>query len=164
MPGKRTLYASAGVRRIRYDEVESLLSRDMRLQFVDPGIVFGRIHIESAVLHAIRAFKHGKNTCRELRTEILLYLSGERQISTAIKVAGIKRDADRCVMIILRPEKGEPDSLIRKMKWVRDDTILSPEGKDLSKLGISRIETRSADPPEDLVLERVALVDILKGS
>lgn len=160
--GTKTRYVLCGVRGVLYKEAGSLMSVDRRVQLIDAEVVFGPGHVESAVAHASRAFEQKRNTCRELRAELMLYLSGERQISTAIKVAGIKKGTKRCAMLVLDPKKGEPGSIIKKMGWRRDDRLLSAKGKRLSRLGISKDEIRSTDRPLDLALERVALVDIIK--
>jgi len=155
-------YAFCGVRGIAHPEAKGLMESDVRVQFVDARVVFGTEHVASAAEHAIRAFKRGRNVCREMRAEFMLYMSGQRQISTAIRIAGLRRDTESCAMVVFGPKRGEPGSIVKKMGWVRDDGVLSPVGKDLSTFGIEGLETGATDRVEDLVLERVALVDILK--
>jgi KEOPS complex subunit Cgi121 len=122
---------------------------------MDPEFVCGRDHIVSAVMHAERAFEHGTNRSKTLLTETLLYAAGERQISKALAK--------------MRPKDGNyemaaavfdvPDMKLDTIGAVRDDKIIKCTNAKLKKLGISVTE---GVPPEDLVLEMVAVVDIQK--
>ena len=57
-------------------------------QILNPVSVFGRDHLVSALGHARRAIEERRNTTDSIEMEFLLYVSGERQISKAIEVAG----------------------------------------------------------------------------
>jgi len=158
----RRTYIFCGVRGMRYDDAERLMAEDHRVQMIDAEVIFGPDHIVSAAEHALRAFDQARNVCRNLRSEFILYVSGERQISSAIEVAGIKKRTTECAMIIFEPKRDEPGSIIDSMGWKRDDDVLSPKGKRLSKLGINKAEADCTDSGIDIVLERVALVDVMK--
>lgn len=155
-------YIFCGIRGRIYEDAAKLMIADARMQFIDACVVFGPDHIVSAAEHALRAFDQARNTCRNLRSEFMLYVSGERQISRAIEVAGIRKKTTECAMIIFGPKKDEPDSIIAKMGWKRDDDVIASIGKDISKLGIDEREAKCTDLATDLVLERVALVDVMK--
>lgn len=128
----------------------------------DARVVFGTDHLESALRHAERAGSNGAMTARSLAMEALLYLSAKRQVTDAIRVAGIRQGTQAVALAIL----GEalPDGLLRELGWSRDDAVLEPEGKDPGALGISEAEkgTVPRDRWADLVLERVALLDVFK--
>ncbi len=131
-------------------------------QLFDAGMVFGGDHLRSAFEHAKRAFDEEKNSSNSIATEVLLYASGERQISAAISKMGIKDDRDElCIMLI---GDGDLDELIEHLGLKRDDSLLEGDVKNLKAFGISKKETGTVPENEvfDLVLERVAMVDLLK--
>jgi KEOPS complex subunit Cgi121 len=145
------------------EELSSELNIGMVL--LNAELVFGREHILSAYEHAKRAFGNGTNTAKTLATETLLYASGERQISVAIEKMGIK-DGSKAVAIAILDvlEEARISELLERLGLKRDDKVLLPEGKSLEAFGIS--EKALATVPEErrheLVLEKVALVDLLK--
>jgi len=131
-------------------------------QLLDASIVFGKAHILSAYEHAKRAFDEGRNSSKSLATEVLLYASGERQISAAIKKMGIKGGSSQiCILLI---GDVDPDGIIRHLGLEKDDSVLEGNVEDLRAFGISKKEIGSVpeDKVFDLVLERVAMVDLLK--
>jgi len=162
---------------------ESLINRieeysksfDVAIQVVDADLVYGFNHLYSAVQHAIRAIKRGTNSMKSLAMEILLYASGERQIKNAIKKMGVKDDCTSFAFIIvdelsnIKDAKGkisarEIDVLLRQLGLTRDDNVLKGDKKVLERFGISRDELDTVEEKryEKLILEKVAMVDILK--
>jgi KEOPS complex subunit Cgi121 len=143
------------------------LSSEWKVQIalLDAELVFGREHVLSAFEHAERAFGNGTNTAKTLATELILYASGDRQISVAIEKMGIKDGSKRVAIAILDEiEDARMSELLEKLGLKRDDDVLLPEGKSLEAFGISENEL-AAVPEErrrDLVLEKVALVDLIK--
>ncbi len=131
-------------------------------QLFDSMMVFGEGHLRSAYEHAVRAFDEGRNSAKSLPTEVLLYASGERQISVAIEKMGIKDGKDEVCIVLI----GEADSndLLGHLGLERKDSLLEGEVKNLKAFGISEEEMATVPVNEvfDLVLERVAMVDLLK--
>jgi len=123
-------------------------------------MVFGMDHLRSALHHAARAIKDGRNSSDSLAMETLLYASGERQLSTAIKKMSPDETTDRIVVARLRGTALEPASNWELVPEKAGDEAL----ENLTKFGISKreVETVGEAKAIDLVLERVALVDILK--
>jgi KEOPS complex subunit Cgi121 len=146
--------------------IEQLSSEwNVQIALMDAELVFGREHILSAFEHAERAFRNRTNTAKTLATETLLYASGDRQISVAIEKMGIKDGSKSVAVAILNDiEDDRIPELLEKLGLKRDDGVLLPEGKSLKAFGIS--EKELATVPEerryDLVLEKVALVDLIK--
>ena len=128
----------------------------------DACVVFGRNHLESAVLHAERSRDAGSMATRSLPMEALLYLAGQRQVADAIRVAGIKEGTTVVAMTVFG--SAPVDDLIAHLGWSRDDDVLNARGKDLRVLGIRDTEfgTVLQESRADLALERTALLDVLK--
>jgi KEOPS complex subunit Cgi121 len=137
-------------------------NRDCEVQILDAGLVFGKDHILSAFEHAKRAFDEGRNSSRTLATEVLVYASGERQISESIEKMGIKNVSTEFCIILLGD--GDIDALVGHLDLERDDSVLVGDVDSLSAFGISQeeMDTVPKDGVFDLVLERVAMVDLLK--
>jgi tRNA threonylcarbamoyladenosine modification (KEOPS) complex Cgi121 subunit len=127
---------------------------------VKAEMVFGLDHLRSALHHAARATRDGRNASDSLAMETLLYASGERQLSAAIKKMSPDETTEQIVVASLHEDALEP-----MPDW---DRLPQRPGKDaldrLAKFGISgrEVETVGEADATELVLERVALVDVLK--
>jgi KEOPS complex subunit Cgi121 len=126
---------------------------------VDGMRVFGREHLASAIFHARKAIAEGRNSSESLVMESLLYASGERQLSSAIKKMSVS-DATSSIVIV-HLEKG---NLNPEKEWIPLPNTLAPERAGLIQYGISDAELSTVDSGRraDLVLERVAAVDVIK--
>ena len=137
------------------------------IQSFNADLIFGKNHLISSVKHAKRAFENNTNTCNSLEMEILLYASGKRQLKHAIPKMGVKKgDVEVVFVLIYKKEKNEDliNRLLDKIEFERDDEVIQGNINTLKKLGFknSQIQTVSKEKFGDLVLERVAMVDIIK--
>ena len=139
------------------------------IQTFDADLVFGKNHIFSAVDHALRAIERKTNTTNSLEKEILLYASGERQIKLAIQKIGVKLKNEKMVFVFVNNKKKEISNIILKdfldmLCLVRNDNVIEGDEKTLIRLGIkeNEIKTVMNNKYADLILEKVALVDIIK--
>lgn len=156
--------------RARIDNPEEVLrrvaswgaERDREILVADARAVFGRDHLESAVRHAERAQDQRRMSARGLAMETLLYLSGRRQVSDALEVAGI-RAGTRAVAVVTFGDTLAPD-LVEAMGWTSDPRVLEATGKDpaLLRLGSAELGTIEKERWMELALERVALLDVEK--
>jgi KEOPS complex subunit Cgi121 len=138
------------------------LPRASEVQLLDSHLVFGRDHLISASEHALRAFARGTNSAFTVALETLVYASGERQIHEALTKMGLSEATEEVAIVDLGGEVGE--DLLTQLGLHRDDGVLEPGEKYLEEYGIAP-GLRATVPPgafADLVLERVALVDLLK--
>lgn len=96
-----------------------------------------------------------------LPVEFLRYAAGERRIDRAIALVGAKRGFPLAVALFGDVSVAE---VVRSCGLVRDDRVLSPNGKSLRRLGITAREERTMPQARvnELVLERVALADLAK--
>ena len=137
-------------------------SRGAEVCLLDARSVFGRDHLESAARHAVRARDSNTMSSRSVAMETLLYASGHRQVEDAIRAAGLRRDTTTIGIVLFGD--ASVDELVHEMGWSRDDEVLNPKRKDLAVFGISpgEAETVSTTQRADLVLEKVALLDVQK--
>ena len=80
------------------DEEKKLAASDTFLVF-DAEAVAGITHLKACVRFAIKAFKDKTNIAKNLNAEIMLYLSGNRQISKAFPKVGIVLSTKKLLML-----------------------------------------------------------------
>ena len=132
------------------------------VMLADAGIVLGRDHLETAVRHAIRSQAAGTMASRSVSMEALRYLSAQRQVVDAIRVAGIRRGTKAIGIAVFGT--AAMDDLLATFGWSRDDNVLGYEGKSFQAIGITEAEWATLPPNQraDLALEKVALLDLAK--
>ena len=127
---------------------------------VDGEMIFGADHIASAAFHARKAIREGRNSSDSLTMETLLYASGERQLGRAIDKMSVNEDTMRIVVALL--SEGGFD---QKEQWHRlpaRDSSADIERYVGYGLTMEELDTVRPERRADLVLERVAAVDLLK--
>jgi len=131
---------------------------------MDADKVCGVDHLNSAVLHARRAFERQANVANTLGMEVILYASGERQISKAKKKMGLHQETERVALVVLGPPDAGIDAVLRRLELRRDDALLECSlAKGLAfGIGTAELGTVGEDHLTDLVLEKVAFVEVLK--
>ncbi len=153
---------------IRKGDANALLKRaaDLTAEVVlmDADKVCGVDHLNSAVLHARRAFERQANVANTLGMEVILYASGERQISKAKKKMGLHQETERVALVVLGPPDAGIDAVLRRLELRRDDALLECSlAKGLAfGIGTAELGTVGEDHLTDLVLEKVAFVEVLK--
>lgn len=140
----------------------------LTIQILNADMLSGIRHIQFAVEKAIRSFGSGRNIANNLGMEIMLYASGNRQIDKALDL-GIKNGENR-VAIVLVGENGTQEAALTVKTFLNSEDASLVEYSDRKKeyvleiFGITAAELEAVGDNKipELVLERVALVDILK--
>lgn len=129
---------------------------------LDADKVCGTDHLESAVMHARRAFERGTNAANTLGMEVILYASGERQISKAKRKMGLHAETERVAVVLLG--EGDMDRALEDLGLRRDDSLLDCTPCKIGAFGLDprELEAVGEDRAQDLVLEKVAFVELLK--
>jgi len=146
---------------------------DLVIQAFDARVIFGKDHLFSATTHAKRAFQQGTNATNSLALEILLYAAGERQIQKAIKKIGVKKGKQQIVFIVTdsvnQKRKGNLDSgvihrLLKTFHLTVAEEALKGDRDTLKRFGIPdhELSTVAEEKYGELILEKVALVDVIK--
>ncbi len=152
------------------DNVESFLDKikkiskekNITIQALDADKLAGEEHIRFAVEKAMNSFKTGTNIANDLAKEIMLYASGTRQISKAMRL-GIHKGKNNIALVAVGEE-----SDLSEFSEIMPKRVL--EYNESKKEAIMRafniteeeIEAAGEDKIPELVLERVALVDVIK--
>lgn len=139
------------------------------IQVFDADLVFGKNHLFSAVEHAVRAISRKTNTTNSLEKEILLYASGERQLKIAIPKIGVKKGNSKIAIVLLKNKKKMIsnqiiDNLLKLFDLTKDDKVLEGDENTLKRFGIKEKELKTVNKAKynDLILEKIAMVDIIK--
>jgi len=147
-------------------DIES--THNVTVQALSADLVSGIRHLMFAVGKAIRSFGSGRNTANNLGMEIMLYASGNLQIGRALGM-GVKTGENR-VAVVVAGNNGV-DSAISEVNKVLD--AIDPAVLEYSKakqdgllefFNITHDELDAVGESKipELVLERVALVDVIK--
>jgi KEOPS complex subunit Cgi121 len=142
-------------------------SLDMVAQVLNASAVCGRVHLESAYLHARRAMERGTNLARTVLIEWVLCAAGVRQVDVAFQRVGIRPGSEAFAILLvadddLVPTEGQVTALLETIDLERDDSLLDCTEAALRNLGVGDAEL-AAVPLEswpDLALERVALLEL----
>jgi len=162
-------------------DIDGFLSRlqrfsqenDLVIQVFDARVVYGKDHLLSATTHALRAFQEGTNATKSLPLEMLLYAAGERQIHKAIKKMGVKHGEQQIAFVLIdhkkKSSRGEITAMVipklfRLFHLRYDEGVLEGNRDTLKRFGITPQEIRTTPKARygDLILEKIAMVDIIK--
>ena len=142
---------------------------NITIQSFNADLIFGKDHIFSAVEHAKRSIGRKTNTTNSLEKEILLYASGDRQLKLAIPKMGVKEGSGNIAFVLVNNEKSEisnniTNDFLKSLDLKGDDKVLEGNRETLRKFGIkeNEIETVTKEKYGYIILEKVAMVDILK--
>jgi KEOPS complex subunit Cgi121 len=99
------------------------------LQVFDAAVIASQQHLLFATLNALTAFEQGQRISENLAVEILLYASGQRQISKAIERMGVKPTTATIAVAFLTATPDDAETMEAKLTQaipgVRDDRVLA---------------------------------------
>ena len=145
---------------------------DCCIQLLDPSLVAGFDHLFFAALNALKVFEAERNLSKDLAVEVLLYASGQHQISKAIQLLGIKPDSrEVAVLVISDTRKKAEEAIERVSNLLRgercDETVELTEKKipkiksafNIKEEEIGAVKRESEKQAiSDLIIERCALL------
>ncbi len=103
------------------------------IQLMDADGMAGKSHAQHATIHAIKAFSRNENISKDLGLEICVRTSGQRQISQALKMLGIRNgDMNVCAVAV-----GCETDIMEKLGDIlgeRDDEVLEPNDDKLRQI------------------------------
>lgn len=129
-------------------------------QALDADKVVSERHIAFAVEKALAAFALGRNIAKDPGVEFLRYASGERQIERALNM-GISDTTKRLALVLIQQSRdGQwPDTAGIIEQDARGCSFQIKAVKETFNISNEEIEAVGIERMEDLVIERVALVD-----
>lgn len=170
----------AGFRNVKIKNVEEFLqtanrkiSPEVEVQFFDARLVAGWEHLYFAGLNALTAFKNRDNISKSWSMEALLYAAGQRQITKATELMGIKLDSSGVALLIIGKNTKNIESVLSAISKTiggqRDDSILELSREKESmvrrafKISGTELEAVMEEGDRcralsDLVIEKMALL------
>lgn len=137
------------------------------VQGLDADRIAGEAHIRFAVKKALRSMEKHTNVANDLGIEIMRYAAGERQIGRALSI-GLHEGQNNAAFVIAGEQQAVSKAVRELKKIVNEKPLLdySPSKREsiISHFNITEpeIEAVGEDKIPELVIERVALVDVLK--
>jgi len=143
---------------------------ELIIQVFNAEKIYGKNHLLSAVHHALRSEKEKRMTTNSIEMELFLYASGERQLKLAIPKMGVHTGNNTVAVIIinrLTSSKNDEDIItwfFSSMDITQNDEVLKGDVNTLLSFGINpeEINTVSEHRYDRLILEKIALIDIIK--
>jgi len=150
------------------DDTEKFLQKIKRrskekntvIQALDADKLAGEEHLRFAVEKAINSFKTGRNIANDLAKEIMLYAAGTRQVNKAMRI-GLHKGKNNIVLVAVGGD-------LSAFNEVTPEQVLRYDGKkndalmDIFNITNEELQAVGEDKIPELVLERVALVDVIK--
>lgn len=137
------------------------------IQALNANKIAGKEHLQMSIKKALRAFKLKRNSANDLGIEIMRYASGKRQIEEAFSM-GIKNGKNNVVFAVIGNQQDVSFCMKKLLEIVNEEDLVTYTYQKKAVI-IDQFEITSAEITvvgEEsiplLVLERVALVDILK--
>ncbi len=136
--------------------------KNVVLQALDADKLAGEEHVRFAVQKAISSFKMGRNIANDLTKEIMLYAAGTRQISKAMRL-GVHNGKNNIVLVAVgeAPDLSSFDDIIPENVLQYNDSKKNTL-MDIFNITKEELEAVGEDKIPELVLERVALVEVIK--
>ena len=102
------------------------------IQLMNADAIAGKEHLQHGIIHAMNAFKRGDNLAKDLGIEILLRTSGQRQISKAFDILGLKEGNMNIAVVMIDC----PDYFVDELSdmFVRNDAVLEADESILKDL------------------------------
>jgi len=136
------------------------------LVFFNADLMAGRLHALSALSHAFRAEAECCMISSRVEMEALLFASGSRQCLTGMRF-GLKQGKNEAYLCICPPSREAYEEILPMVTLSGEDgDTISPEKVEIlvEIFGITPAEIEAAGPDRmvELVLERVALLEVYR--
>ena len=136
----------------------SKLNSNCTIQLMDADGIAGMVHGKHAAIHAIKAFSRNENISKDMGLEICVRISGQRQISRAISMLGIRNGYINVCAVAVGCE-GDIMIDLEKLLGKRDDKVLEVDMDKLKSLySLTDIELKTTGSVSKLLMERTSLL------
>ena len=141
---------------------EISMEKNLAIQAFDADKLAGKEHLIFAIEKALDSFKKGTNIANDLAKEIMLYAAGMRQINRAVKIGvhdGLNNIALVAVGDMIDLSAFDEIMPCNVLEYIGSKNSALVEIFNITQ---EEIEAVGAEKIPELVLERVALVDVMK--
>lgn len=132
------------------------------LQALDADKLAGEEHIRFAVEKAIKSFRSGRNIANDLAKEIMLYAAGTRQINKAMRL-GVHNGENNIAIVAIGDEIDLSEfNEISPKPVLQYNSSKNDALMEIFNITEEEVEAVGNDKIPDLVIERIALVNVIK--
>ena len=130
------------------------------IQLMDSDAVAGTEQVLHSTIHAIKSFSRNENIASDMGLEICVRTSGQRQISQAIRMLGIRNGKINICAVAVDCEPNIMEDLVDILGF-RDDSVLEPDTNKLKSI-YKISDTQLATNPDiaKILMEKTALLII----
>ena len=121
----------------KIEDLKSLIGPNFAL--INPKVVCGKLHLQQAAYLSASAHQGNYNLANDKSTEVLLYLTAQRQISKAIKIGGIDNTIESLAWVSFGETPKKLFELVKKDESVVDISNFDSSGFN-SEIGIDKIQ------------------------
>jgi KEOPS complex subunit Cgi121 len=133
---------------------------DCVIQLMDSNAVAGFEHVLHSTIHAVKSFSRNENIASDLGLEICVRTSGQRQISQAIRMLGIRNGKINICAVAVDCDFNIMEDLV-DILGVRDDSVIEPDTKKLKSIyKISDTQLETNHDIATILMEKTALLII----
>ncbi len=148
---------------VLFELIKKSQNDSISIQVINPKWIVSKKHLQAAVYHTLKAFKNGRNVARGTETELLLRLSGYRQIKNAIKAFGVDNQTKTLLIVAFGGTSKENESILER--FFSNTDLEQVENAELPITNIQKLLTyygceKDSSLLEKKVLEKIAMVEI----
>ena len=149
------LVGSGHLKTKNIEDIKSLISPSFAL--INPKVVCGELHLKQAAYLADKAHYEKYNFANNRSTEVLLYLTAQRQISKAIDIGGITENQKSIAWVSFSDIPENLSDFISSEKL-----ILSHEDYEYSNLNLDEelVSNLTIDELQKIVMTRTATLPV----
>ncbi|MFL2940828.1 MAG: KEOPS complex subunit Cgi121 [Candidatus Poseidoniales archaeon] len=145
-----------GCGRLMTSDLDKILSFvNSNLTLVDSKSVCGIEHLHQAATLSLSSHNNGFNLSKDKSTEVLLYLTSLRQISKALKLAGINKDTEAVGWVYFGDSSPELSEIITE-----DDSVISIKNYDFSNLAKDIDISLDDHVKQKIIMTRTAILPV----
>ncbi len=124
------------------EKINSMKNNNSIIQLMDAKAIAGREHLKHGIIHAIKSFERNENLAKDLGIEILLRTSGQRQISKAFNILGLKKGKMDLAIVMINC-LNETEELLNNMFDINDDVLKADESilKEIYNINEKELKT-----------------------
>ena len=149
------LVGSGHLKTKNIEDIKSLISPSFAL--INPKVVCGELHLKQSAYLADKAHDEKYNFANDRSTEVLLYLTAQRQISKAIDIGGITENQKSIAWVSFSDIPENLSDLVSS-----DKLILSHENYNYSNLNLDEelVSNLNIDELQKIVMTRSATLPV----
>lgn len=135
------------------DQILSFVSPNLAL--LDSRSVCGIEHLRQAATLSLSSHNNGFNLSKDKSTEVLLYLTFQRQISKALSLSGVDKNTKGIGWVSFGKTSVDLSEIITE-----DDSVISVHNYDFSKLAKDVDINLDNDLKQKIIMTRTAILPV----